>query len=64
MFEIIFKNDMNNSSKTIRVIADDFDTAFKKCKDAGYDSSFYNQWGTEDIVSFKKVDHPNVEIIS
>ena len=62
MFEIIFKNSINNSSKTVRVIASNFDEALKKLKEAGYDSSSYNNWGTEDIVSFVQIEMPNITI--
>ena len=62
MFEIIFKSSINNSSKTVRVIASNFDEALKKLKKAGYDSSSYNNWGTEDIVSFVQIEMPNITI--
>ena len=64
MFEIVFKNSSGNKTKTIRVIASDFDAALQKCKDAGYDYATYERYGTEDIVSFNKIDYPDIQIIS
>lgn len=61
-WEVIFEN--GSKQKTVRVNATDFDNALRKLKENGYDYSSYDKWGTEDIISFKKVDFPEIEVIN
>ena len=63
MFEIIFADNQGKIGKTLHVVACDFDEALRKCKEAGYDYSTYNKYGTEDIISFRKLDNPDVETV-
>ena len=63
MFEIVFANNLGEVGKIIHVVADDFDEALSKCRRAGYDTATYNEFGTADIISFKKINNIPGEII-